>query len=322
MLARYGEIKEIKDALNKAMVTSCPITYRNQTAMLKSSFIRMCLKNQQTKEAGWTDGHRGYELMYPQCATCETGKLIAAGLDFPQPAYTEWLEIGHCGLKTNPAIKRSNAAPLERLSAGTLTTKENDMEVKKEKPSSDGPFKTMPEVTDHLRLTDLREYWQRTPAPDNTIGTCVNCGRLDRKIRSVGLCSSCQSATIKKRGQDMLDGLAEARVRLWSDDSLRRAIVQKSRKKRKPEAAARKAIAAPAPAPAPAPVIQQEAAAPPVAPVPFITDLYRIGLQYKALGEKLMDQSATINELTAAAAQLGLKIDINIVTKREVADVL
>lgn len=267
---------------------ACPVAYNNPTRMTRAAFAAICQMKRREKINGWASA-KNYEPLYPQCAACVTGRLIADGQDFLAPANVELLET-------------------------VQTLKQKEMLMKEdEKTINDGPFKTMPEVTDHLRLTDLRECWRRTPAQDNTIGTCVNCARPDQKIRSAGLCSSCQSATTKKRGETLLAGLAEARVRLWSDDSLRRASVQKNRKKRKPKpaAAARTAAAIPSSAPK----IKQTAAAPPVAPDPGATALYRIGQQYKLLGEKLMDQTATINELTAAAARLGLKIDINIVTK-------
>jgi hypothetical protein len=275
-------------------VKTCQIHGGQPTRMLIASFVRICKQRRSARYSGCGFGN---STVNPECFACETGALIAAGKDFPRPDNVEWIELDDCGMR----IAECGLKTVGAGHARERKPKEIIMEAKNENPTNDNPFKVMPEITDHLRLTDLQTHWRRPIVPDDAIGICVNCGRDEKKIRSVGLCSSCQSATKRKRGQEMLDGLAEARVRLWSKDSLRRAMVQKGRKKRIPKAlATRKATVAPAPAPAPA------------LSAPFITDLYRLGQQYKELGEKLMDQSSTINELVAATAQLGLRLDINI----------
>ncbi|MFZ5760964.1 MAG: hypothetical protein ACOY32_15210 [Thermodesulfobacteriota bacterium] len=313
MLLGNGEIKKIKAALNRAMVQSCPITYRNQTRMLKAVFIRICLKNQAARVSGWTDGQRGYSPAYPQCAACETGKLIAAGLDFPQPSYTDWIEDVEAvrePTRREPALFADMLPAMER--AGMQRKQPTKEEIAMEKKLDNTPFKSLPEKLEGLRIRDLATHWRRAVCPSKQSGTCVNCGRPQVQIRQHGLCASCQNAAVKQRGQDLLDALEQIRERLAQPGAKIRSEASKALKR----PVVKDVPVTPAGAEQPDLPLKTAAPARGDSEVILISPLAGLGSRYIKFGEMMKDMNTSLADLVSAAHELGLRVDVNVVVEK------
>lgn len=167
------------------------------------------------------------------------------------------------------------------------------MEVKVKEQQQSSPFKVLPAVTDSLKMSSLKTLWRLPVLAKGEVGVCVNCGRDNCLIRDGGVCSSCQKATIKKQGQELLDSLAAAKKRLHTVKSKNRQV----RGKR-----AKKAVKV-----RPAPAAEQSSPA-----VSAASPLADLGQKYINFGRKLQDRQTPIGELVAMAAEMGMEIDINI----------
>lgn len=154
----------------------------------------------------------------------------------------------------------------------------------------------------------LKPYWHKAPGPERTIAPCVNCDRTV-KIRTYGLCGSCERATNKLRGTGLLDALAMIRERLATPESKQRSATMQAIKR---PAARRDTPATPAGSEQPELPLKLAAPAKGDSEVILISPLAGLGERYIRLGEMMRDVRTSLGDLVAAAHELGLRIDINV----------
>jgi len=288
------------------MPMSCPIAYNYETKMTRAAFIRLCQAKSAEKPKGWSGGAKNYEPAYPQCAGCETGKLIASGKDFPAPENVEWIEISECGLRIADAGLKTVGAGHAR----DIKTQEMNMDAETWKPEWNIILSEVPAAElAHITRCGLKPYWHKAPGPKRTIAPCVNCDRTV-KIRTYGLCGSCEAATNKLRGRAMLDALLAARYRLAMPESKQRQASMLALKRR--PAARRDAPATPAGAEQPELPLKLAAPAKGDSEFILISPLAGLGERYIRLGEMMRDVRTSLGDLAAAAHELGLRININV----------
>lgn len=141
-----------------------------------------------------------------------------------------------------------------------------------------------------ITIKAVRDYWQvPITQKKGSIGTCPNCRRNDMVIKWSGLCSSCDKNSQNLTGYALLVALGDTRKRMAARVGLRF-------RRRVPQPPAVQAV------------MGNEVVAADYRESP----IYRLGLHYKEIGEKLMDPATSINDLVAAAGQLGLRIDFNL----------
>lgn len=297
---------------------ACPITYGNETRMSKVAFISLCKIKREEKTKGWSGGAKNYEPAYPQCASCETGALVAAGSDFSRPAeILEWMKAGPVSEQPprEPALFADMIPAMKMV--GMIFKKEDGVKTKNDLTTGLPNleiFKSLPEKLDRLLLSELRPYWKREPGTKGQMGTCVNCGRDKVKIRDGGVCSSCQNACTKKRGADLLDALQMIRGRLMRPESKAKSAACRALRR-----TSKKRCAG-------SPVMENnlEEDFPPgwtkVVPhldneIILISPLADLGAKYIRLGEMMQNMRTSIGDLAGAAHELGLSIDIRLEKK-------
>lgn len=170
----------------------------------------------------------------------------------------------------------------------------------------------------------LQQYWHVAMAHKGAIATCVNCARIV-KIRPNGLCGSCEAAGINHTGPALLDALLECRSRMQTPESQRVAAWIKKGKAGSKQSATTlpgekmDCVAKPPsnriePAPQQPMAIAQGAVevAGAVSEIIHASPLAALGMRYIKFGELLQDTNTSLVDLTAAAHELGLRLEISI----------
>ena len=142
----------------------------------------------------------------------------------------------------------------------------------------------------NITLSDLKEYWKIPLIKFGVEAICPNCERVVRG-HGKGLCGACYYVGSKATGMELIKALADKRKQLQEGEGVAEKLT----------------IPAPGEEDSPAPDNESS----------FDyrkTQPYKLGQRYREVADILMDENTNIRELAAVAANLGLTVNIEILS--------